>query len=174
MNGGKPATRILPRILHNSRGCAFCLHVVLPTAIGAAIYLLYRSTHLLVFEWLTACRLLPWVLLAREYCAGFQLPEWLLYSLPDGLWVYAITSWMILIWSRNPPLPWLLVGVMLGCGGELGQIVGIVPGTYQHLDMVFYLVGFGAACLQLELNDESPCLFCGGVIGHGHLRLWKR
>ncbi len=152
----------------------FFLHVVLPTAVGATIYLLFRTTSLLVFHWLQTLHLLPLVMAARQLCSEIRLPEWLLYSLPDGLWVYAVTSWMILIWSRRPPLPWLLIGVALGVGGELGQAVGMVSGTYQHLDMIFYLLGFFTACLQLELDHETSLLFRMGAVGNDCVRLWKR
>jgi hypothetical protein len=107
-------------------------------------------------------------------CSEIVLPEWLLYSLPDGLWVYAITSWVIMIWNRDPPLAWLVIGAALGIGGELGQVIGIVPGTYQHLDMVFLTCGFLIACLQLEIRYETSLPFRIRFVGHDCLRLWKR
>lgn len=168
--------RAVPSI-RNSRHTAyrqFAVHVILPTAVGAMIYVLFRTTSLLVFDWLETFHLLQLSLNAREVCCGIDLPDWLLYSVPDGLWVYAVTSWMIMIWTRNPPLPWLLVGVGLGISGELGQLIGIVPGTYQGLDMVSYSVGFVAACLQLESAHETSLPFRFGAVGDGCLRLWKR
>lgn len=152
----------------------FAIHVAMPTAIGAMIYVLFRSTSLLVFDWLKTLGLLQLNLHLREMCSGIRLPDWLLYSLPDGLWVYAVTSWMILIWASKPPLPWLLVGVALGFGGEIGQFIGIVPGTYQHLDLIFYALGFLAACPQLEFGDETPLLFRISPLSHDRFRLWKR
>ena len=152
----------------------YILHVVVPVAIGAAVYLLFRTTSLLVFEWLRSIGLLETTLAVRGLVAGINPPEWLLYCLPDGLWVYAVTSWMILIWKRNPPLPWLFVGVALGVGGELGQAVAIVPGTYQHLDMVFYVAGFLGACFQLEYSDETSRILWLRIAGNDRVRLWKR
>lgn len=168
---GNRMRRRVPRAVRNRD---FLLHVALPTAAGAMVYLLFRTTSLLVFDWLQALCLLRWTLAARELCSGIHLPDWLLYCVPDGLWVYAVTGWMCLIWTRRPPLPWLLIGVVLGVGGELGQLVGVVPGTYQHLDLVFYLLGFFTACLQLENDYETSLLFRPGVVGDGFLRLWKR
>src|SRR5687768_6416071 len=68
------------------------------------------------------------------------LPHWLLYSLPDGCWVYAYTSWMMLIWGR--PVLWVWSGVILAVGAELGQLLGPVPETYDNLDMAFYVGAF--------------------------------
>ena len=157
-----------------TRYVSFAIHVVMPIAIGAMIYVLFRTTTLLVFDWLETVRLLQPSLHLRQACSEIRLPDWLLYSLPDGLWVYALTSWMILIWDRKPPLPWLLVGIALGLGGELGQLMGIVPGTYQNLDMIFYTAGFLAACLQLEMLHETSLPIRIGPAGHGHFRFWKR
>ena len=128
----------------------FALHVIVPVFLGTAIYLLFRTTNLLVFDWLGAIHLTEFVSSARQFVSAVRLPDWLLYSLPDGLWLYAITCWMILIWNRQPPLPWLLCGLALGLGGELGQALAFVPGTYQHLDMFFYITAFLLALFQLE------------------------
>lgn len=152
----------------------FCLHVILPIAIGAAIYLLFRTTSLLVFDWVAKAHLSEVTFAARQLLSGIHLPEWLLYTLPDGLWVYAVTSWMILIWKGNPPFHWLFVGLALAVGGEIGQAIAIVPGTYQHLDILFYVTGFLLACLQLELKHETSLLFHIGIASYDRIRFWKR
>jgi hypothetical protein len=153
---------------------AFTFHVAFPIAIGAAIYLLFRTTSLLVFEWLRAVSLFELTLAARRLLSGISLPKWLLYSLPDGLWVYAVTSWMILIWDRNPPLLWLFVGVALGVGGEVGQAISIVPGTFQHLDVIFYVAGFLAAYFDLEYGHETSRTFPVGIARNDPVRVRKR
>lgn len=113
----------------------FFLHVILPTAVGASIYVGWRSTDLLVFRWIEFVGASG--LVVRP---GIPLPFWVLYALPDGIWVYAYTSWMLLIWGRIAP--WVYSGLVLAVGAELGQFVGLVPGTYANLDMVFYVGGF--------------------------------
>ena len=45
------------------------VHVVLPLVIGIAIYLLWRSTSLIVFEWLRLFGLLSPVLFSRDLAA---------------------------------------------------------------------------------------------------------
>lgn len=162
---------VVAAITHYTR---FAVEVIAPIVIGAMIYVLFRTTNLLVFRWIEAIGLLQFTLQLRQLCSGVALPDWLLYSLPDGLWVFAFTRWIILIWDRAPPLAWLVIGAALGVGGEFGQVIGIVPGTYQHLDMVFYISGFFAACLQTEIRHESPLPFRVRFIGHGYFRFWKR
>lgn len=128
----------------------FFLYVFVPTALGASIYLFFRSPDLLVFRWLNAVGLRDVIMTWRNSVSDVRLPEWLLYSAPDGLWVFAATGWIIHIWRGKPPWPWLLGGVVLGVGSELGQAVGIVPGTYQHEDILCYVIGFLLALIQLR------------------------
>ncbi len=113
----------------------FLTQVVLPIAVGACIYVWWRSTDLLVFRWIELVGASD--LVVRPEVA---LPSWVLYSLPDGCWVYSYTSLMLLIWRRM--VPWVYSGGILALGAELGQLVGIVPGTYDNLDMAFYVGAF--------------------------------
>jgi hypothetical protein len=138
----------------------FLLNVLVPITLGASIYVGWRSTDLLVFRWI------EWFgagsLILRP---DFALPSWVLYSLPDGCWVYACTSWMLLIWGRL--VPWVWTGVVLAVGAELGQLVGLVPGTYDHLDMVFYVGAFLAAGVVYGQTHVVN----GGPAGDGGFRV---
>ncbi len=135
----------------------FLLHVVLPTLVGTAVYVGWRTTDLLVFRWIEFLHLE--ILVFRP---TFGLPELLLYSLPDGCWVYAITSWMFLIWNRF--VHWVWIGLILAVGAEFGQLFGLVQGTYQTLDVLFYVGGFVLAGV---LNEKAPLVdHC--VIHHGN------
>lgn len=136
-----------------ARAAFFLIQVVLPIAVGACIYVGWRSTDLLVFRWLEAVGADG--LIVRP---DVPLPFWVLYALPDGCWVYAYTSWMLLIWGRM--VPWVYSGVVLALGAELGQLVGLVPGTYDNLDMVFYV---GAFILAGVAHAQAPVVNCGAT-----------
>ena len=145
----------------------FGMHVLFPTLLGASIYLLFRSPSLLVFWWIDGIGLLDHLKVVRDHLSVVQLPDWFLYSLPDGLWVYATTSWMLLIWRGTKPVFWLSAGLLLAVATEFGQAVNWVPGTYQSMDVLFYVGGFLLALLQVRSTDEtSPVVTCGPV-GHG-------
>jgi hypothetical protein len=126
------------------------IHVVGPVAAGAAIYLLFRTPHLLVFSWTRAAGLAGMLASARHSLSpvAAAMPEWMLYSAPDGLWVYALTAAMLAVWrgDRSPGrYPWIAAGVVLGAGGELGQLAGFVPGTFDIADLLFSVAAFAAA-----------------------------
>ena len=47
---------------------------------------------------------------------------------------------MLIIWNRT--VPWIFAPVILAVGSEIGQLIGTVPGTYDNLDVVFYIGAF--------------------------------
>ena len=136
----------------------FGTFVVLPIAIGTAIYLGWRSTTLLVFHWMAICGIPDDV-----FRPHINLPQPLLYSLPDGCWAFAGTSWMLLIWRRLHP--WVFVFVVLGAGGELGQALSLVPGAFEWNDIGFYIGGFAFALIGYTY---AQTLFINNrPLGHG-------
>ena len=124
----------------------FTAHVFLPIAFGAFIYLSWRSTRLKAFGWFEAWGLKDWIVHLRAALHGWDdtLPDWFLYSLPDGLWCYAATAFFSRKWADQDNAwawAWTLLAPALGCGGEIGQIVGIVPGTFDWWDFNLSAIG---------------------------------
>jgi hypothetical protein len=127
-------------------------HVLLPIVFGGLVYICWRDPGLLMFKWFRVLGVEPLVLQLRVAAGatGSALPHWFVYSLPDGLWVYALTAFIARAWSGSPSSPfktfWLSLGLVLGAGSELGQLAHIVPGTFDWTDFVFYV---SAAALAL-------------------------
>ena len=139
------------------------MHVALPVALGAAVYLLWRAPHLRVFRWAEAVRADAAVERLRAWAAGARphLPEAFLFSLPDALWVYALTAALALVWRRErgpAAAAWLAVGPLLGVGSELGQRAGMVPGTFDPLDAALCALAAGLAWLLVYRRPaETAC-----------------
>lgn len=162
----RPSPALLPQLSQasdptrpgTSRRAAFAWHVVLPIALGAAVYLLWRSPRLLVFRWMEAASLDGVLASARTLVAGVRLPGWLLFSLPDALWVYAFVACMALIWRGRPVRQaafWMALGPALSLGSELAQLAGLVPGTFDRAD--FWLSVLASAIpLHLLYLRECP------------------
>lgn len=124
----------------------FLLHVFSPIFVGAFIYLTWRTTRLKAFDWFVDWGLKDFIVWLRTTFYGMDesLPEWVLYALPDGLWAYAATAYFARQWAdQNTPWAWgwTLLAPGLGCGGELGQIIGIVPGTFDWWDLGLSALG---------------------------------
>lgn len=68
------------------------------------------------------------------------LPEWLLYSLPDGLWLYAFLSAITYIWKDNPyPLTIWVISIVSGTTlSEILQAFQILKGTFDWNDLSAY------------------------------------
>src|SRR5580765_6207739 len=154
----------------------FALHVLLPIVLGGLIYICWRPQDLLMFRWLRAAGVESLINSLRAIAAPFRaiIPHWIVYSLPDGLWVYALTAFMIIRWRDRDSLTklfWLSTGLLLGVGSELGQLAGIVPGSFDYSDLIVCLLAPTAAIIftsgrfsfrfisQRSLNETSTKSF---------------
>ena len=123
----------------------FAVHCFLPMWVGGWIYLLFRTETLLMFRWADAIGLLGFIERQREMWGhwGAALPDWVLFSLPDGVWVYVATAFFGRLWRSGPWVPhvcWTGMASFLAIGGELAQWVGWIPGTFDWVDVLLYVV----------------------------------
>ena len=137
-------------------------HVIIPITFGGIVYLLFRSDSLTMFRWADAIGVKPVLDDMRVHCTTTQMDNlnWLFFSLPDGLWVYAFTSFMLIVWgfkfSRHSMF-WISIGPLLALGGEIGQAFGVVRGTFDPTDLLFCWIGSilpFAICFQ-QTNRNS-------------------
>ena len=140
-----------------SSGCAqpvtlryFLLAVILPIVIGGLIYLLFRTESLLMFSWAEHLSLTELISRGRTAAAPLlpHVPGFVLFSVPDGVWVFSATAFFARLWHDGPlwmRAGWIGVVPAMAIGGELGQIVGLVPGTFDVLDMIAYGIATAGA-----------------------------
>ena len=134
------------------------LHVLFPLLAGGLIYICWRDPTLLMFRWFSAVGLSSVVneLRASWSPAETSLPRWVVYSLPDGLWVYAVTAFLAHVWrgSRSSVLAvaWISLGVVIGAGSELGQMANIIPGSFDRMDFLFSIL---AAAFAIFLTSRT-------------------
>jgi hypothetical protein len=124
----------------------FVLHVAIPILIGAAIYTFWRSTTLLVFAWYKWLHLYSVVAIVRQVMWPLRhlIPAWVLFSLPDGCWVYSFTALLAGMWKNSNYARWTtfwcLLPAALAVGAEVGQGFHLVPGTFDVADLMVYLI----------------------------------
>jgi hypothetical protein len=78
-----------------------------------------------------------------------SVPEWIVFSLPNGLWAFAYALLITGIWSGSKSLLryfWMATIPLLVLGFEFLQLAGIIPGTFCMQD-----VALGAAGLILGM-----------------------
>jgi hypothetical protein len=100
----------------------YAAHVALPLAGGVAIYALRPTT-------------------------------WIKNHAPDALWGYATGAFVSLVWlgaNGRARIFWMIAGLALVAGYELGQAARIVPGTFDVVDLIVSCAAFAVAVLFVQ------------------------
>jgi hypothetical protein len=132
----------------------FLLRVVLPTAVGGIIYYFCRRHNIVFFSWLDKggfCNVIddgPIIVLPRNLVVHLFI-----YSLPDGLWLFAFANAMQLIWREKRFSIIILASLgVFSVGHELGQAFGFVSGTFDIIDVAMYLFALGFSLIINTYN----------------------
>ena len=131
----------------------FFLHIVLPMVIGGVIYILFRSDKLLMFRWFEFIKLDKLIYSVRDYTFYYRkyIPESILFSLPDCLWVYSFTMFLS-YYFRN------IFIILIPCIGsvltETGQL-WFVPGTFDIMDVLYMLAATAIALFFIYKHKNS-------------------
>ena len=139
----------------NWRHTAF---IAAPVTIAGGIYILFRHESLLLFDGLQHLHLLPFVRQLRTVTVplGTTLPDWVLFSLPDGLWLLSYLLFIRRIWAGSSVRAlqfWAGTGFTLSIGHELFQAAGWVMGTFDWGDLLAYAV---AGLVSLTIGQSIP------------------
>ena len=116
---------------------------VLSLFCGGCIYLLFRSETLLMFKWADSLQLKESILHVRQQFILFQVPEIFIYALPDGLWSLSYILFMEALWLGDKK-SWIYASVVPAIGflSEFFQLLGIIQGTFDIWDAIFYIAPF--------------------------------
>jgi hypothetical protein len=136
----------------------FSCAAVLPVLIGAAIYVLWRSETLLVFRWIDLVGASDGVRDLRQIAGMFHPNQLVRDCLPNGLWVFAFTAALRFVWGRQHTSKgvwaWICLPVAMALGGEFGQLVKFVPGTFDWIDVLATTAGFILAVCLVSVDNE--------------------
>lgn len=74
----------------------------------------------------------------------YLLPNWSNFSLPDGLWIYSFTSFLLIYWDNKFDYYkyWLLIPFTTSIVVEILQWLKMFPGTFDIIDLLFLMLGF--------------------------------
>ena len=87
-----------------------------------------------------------WLNLARNVAVPGELilPDWIIFSLPNGLWAFAYVVIITGTWSGSKSwlkIPWMATIPLLVLGYEFLQLWEIIPGTFCNQDIASGLTG---------------------------------
>lgn len=130
---------------HSSRN----KYILLPSLaifIGGFIYILFRPTEPLFFNWFSTVGIENWLNTVREKSLPIYsfLPGWIVYSLPNGLWAFAYTLIVLRIWKGSNSFIkyfWFLSIPLLVFGFEVLQVTGDLRGTFCWSDIIWGALG---------------------------------
>lgn len=128
------------------------LNVILPLLIGGLVYVLFRPSTLNVFKWIDAVGLTNIIQILREKCEVISISKFIVYNLPMGLWTYAF-CFSLLRNFRNQIIGryWIWSVLVINLTSEIGQLVALVPGTFDVVDIVTSMAFFFLAWIMFTL-----------------------
>ena len=104
-----------------------------------------------MFQWFDALNLSCIINNLRTHSTQMvsYLPEWFLYSFPDGLWMFSYISILLVIWNNRiykNNIHWILLVPVVAILCEFGQLFNCISGTFDVVDIIFYILG---TCLPI-------------------------
>ena len=120
---------------------------IITLSIGTLIYLLFRVSTLKVFSWLNFLGIDFVNNDLRKKSINYmpKIPDWFIFSLPDGIWIFSYVLVMISIWNftlNKKSIFWMTIIPLVAIFSEIFQIFDFIPGTFDFVDLSFYILGF--------------------------------
>lgn len=119
---------------------------LIPLFVGGIIYLSFRPDTLLMFRWTDKIGASGVIDILRTYSSNYMsaLPGWVIYSLPNALWLMSFSLVMSITWRGNVRMAtlWCSLLYALSLASELMQWYGLVRGTADIFDAIAYSAGF--------------------------------
>lgn len=135
------------------------LTVIIPLTIGGLIYILFRSDSLKMFRWFDSIGLSYFFDIARHQITfASKIPNWIIFSLPDALWLFSFTNLMLILWDYNfsrLSIFWIILAPLIGLFSELGQAITIIPGTFDFTDLTLLLI---ATILPFSIINKNKSI----------------
>lgn len=110
---------------------------------GCSIYLLFRSETLNIYQWCSEVGMSGHVDLLRCVVLGWAVPDFVKYSIPDGLYCAAYILMIDAIWGKQKGLSKYLIVSIIPIAAivyEILQYFGIKNGTFDVCDLMCYWV----------------------------------
>lgn len=125
------------------------VRIALPVVFGIGIYILFRGVYLIdPYE-----RFFP--------VLSFRPPDWFIYNLPDGLWLYALLHTLNLVWHEYGSIEWFIwlgIAVLLAISAEFFQEIQLISGTFDWRDIGAYIIAaffFAYDCICVNNKKQK-------------------
>ena len=132
------------------------LLVLISLCSGLVIYATTRTEKLFLNKSLFP--FLP-IKIIRDFISHIHIPQWIIYSLPDALWMLAFMLVILMIWNfrlNRKSLPWVIIALLAGLFFEIGQGFHFVQGTFDPKDLIGLFIG-ASIPIFYSLNKLRVC-----------------
>jgi hypothetical protein len=104
--------------------------------IGMGIYLFFRNTNMLLFEWIPKLLFFKDVYIPTKQTVFTSI---LFFNLPDALWFLSGILFFRFLWfyKYKEQKVYIICFFLMGIIFEISQLSEIVPGTFDWLDLFF-------------------------------------
>ena len=123
---------------------------------GLTIYLLWRDTSSHFYQWAVQLGVSELIDSARSLMSTIDVSGWFVYSLPDGLWMFAFVLFMMAVWDfqmTGHGRFWIIISVIVGISFEIFQALVSGMGAFDWVDMLFMTIGAGLPLLLFKKNQ---------------------
>lgn len=121
---------------------------------GCAIYLLFRSTTIALYRVSCAIGLGGVIDDARMQTTHWDIPDFIRFSLPDGLYCLSYVILIDALWPVEGTSKAIAASVIPTTAviHEVGQGIGLIHGTFDTLDLCCYLVPWMLYLIYVHFN----------------------
>lgn len=129
-----------------------CIILCAAALLSGGILYFFRPEKILLLRWSSTN-----LLINKFLVLPFHPSDWMIFSLPDGLWAFAYTLSICVIWSGSRSWLkyfWLTSAPILVFGAEIVQYFKLIPGTFCFLDLVLGSAGLAAGFLLGTLKKQ--------------------
>ena len=110
---------------------------------GCAIYLLFRSKTLNIYQWCVALGFSDMIDSFRNNVQNWNVSEFVKFSIPDGLYCAAYILIIDAIWlNDNGIIKNIIISLVpfVTISSEVLQYYGLVKGTFDIYDLICYVI----------------------------------
>ena len=117
----------------------YCITALMAFFCGISIYAFFRNLNIILFQFFPKPFFLD--VLHCSIRSNSLLKSMFLYNLPDGLWFLSGLLLIRAVWLTNKKW-WVFycgIFILIALLMEISQLIETVPGTFDLLDIVFFI-----------------------------------
>ena len=143
----------------------FLIWAFVPVILGGMIYVLWRPDTIRFLGWFDLIGIDFPLAIIRGYSmlVYAHIPEWIIFSLPNGFWAFSYAFTITFIWWGSDSLAgymWLGSIPVVSLGYETMQYAGVIQGVFCYQDLFFCTTG-AVVGLIAGANSKKRRKHCG-------------